>query len=221
MRRRYQKGTLLTRGKKELLWVCRYLDDEVRDHSPEAQVRRPRPRCRDDEAASAAPHTMAKRKLKKDDGPPRHLWEGLAAIVGAALALAGTDIWPVLYWPGVAVVYASLVGLLTDAARGKFHANWWVRLVFSLIICTALAWWTFGFVLAKAFLRVDSKAGLTATGADLRIYLDNPSDYAFKDIEIEIFVDGMMYEVSQLEPICQRAHVFPRRSSHVSEYGGY
>jgi hypothetical protein len=30
MRRRYQKGTLLQRGKRELLWVGRWLEDEIR-----------------------------------------------------------------------------------------------------------------------------------------------------------------------------------------------
>lgn len=137
------------------------------------------------------------------------LWGIVAVILGAILALEATDVWPALYLPGVIVVYVGLIGLLWDAVTGKWHSKAWARVFFSVIICAAIAEWTFGFVLAKVSLTVDSKAGLTGGGADLRIYLDNSSDYAFKDMELAIFVDGMMSQVSQLESVCQGLSFFP------------
>jgi hypothetical protein len=146
---------------------------------------------------------MAKNKPQKEEGSLWHLWEVSAVIVGAVLSLEATAIWPVLYWPGVWIVWIGFLGIIFDAVRGKWHRHWLMRCVIAAIGIGGIAYWTFGFVLAKASLRVDSKAGLNTTGADLRIYLDNPSDYAFKDLELEIFVDGMMYEISQLESVCQ------------------
>jgi hypothetical protein len=152
---------------------------------------------------------MARHKPNKEEGSLWRLWDVYAVIVGAILALEATAIWPLLYWPGVSIVWIGLLGIIVDAVRGKWHRHWLIRCVIAAIGVAGIAYWTIGFVFAKVSLRVDSKAGLNATGADLRIYLDNPSDYAFKDLELEIFVDGMMYEVSQLDPVCQGLASFP------------
>jgi hypothetical protein len=154
-------------------------------------------------------YAMEKSKPKKEEGSLWHLWEVFAVIVGAILSLEATAIWPVLYWPGVCVVWMGLLGIIVDAVRGKWHRHWLMRCVIAAIGITGIAYWTTGFVFAKASLRVDSKAGLNGSGVDLRIYLDNPSDYAFKDMELEIFVDGMMSQVSQLESVCQGLSFFP------------
>jgi hypothetical protein len=90
-------------------------------------------------------------------------------LVGAILAMEATVIWPVLYWPGVAVVYSGFFCLLWDTAKGKWGKNNWAQGIMVIGLCICIAVWTFGFVFADATLRVTTQAGMGdyADGSDI------------------------------------------------------
>jgi hypothetical protein len=177
------------------------------------------------------------RRAKADDEPSLwRFWELLAAIVGAIATLQVTELFPVLYWPGVILVYIAFGGMFVDGVRGKWsnHIPW--RIVICGIAVLGLAWWTRWVVLAKVPLEVGSMRGMgdysdgsdigpvkwNKNWTDLRIYLSDPSSHDLRDVDLEIAVDGMIPQISQMEPVCQGFNAFSESnpiSVNVSDNG--
>jgi hypothetical protein len=151
------------------------------------------------------PHPVNVRQPQtKEQGSLWHLWEVVAATIGAILALEATSVWPLLYWPGVIIVYLGLAGIVLDALRGKWHPHWGIRSIIAAIGVICLAFWTFGFVLAKA----DMTATSQANPGDLRLYLINSTDHDFDHLHMTLSSDNVIAKIAQLEPACHDFNYF-------------
>jgi hypothetical protein len=133
-----------------------------------------------------------------------HLWEVFAVVVGTILALEATSVWPLLYWPGVFIVYCGLLGIVVDALRGKWHWHWASRGGIAAIGVIFLACWTFKFVFAKA--KIDATS--LANPGDLRLYLINSTDHDFDNVSMSVSSDNIISRIAQLEPVCQNFNFF-------------
>jgi len=132
------------------------------------------------------------------------LWEVFAVTIGAILALEATSVWPLLYWPGVLIVYLGFAGIVFDGLRGRWHQHWLSRSAIAVVGIIGLACWTIGFVLAKA----DMTATSLASPGDMRLYLINSTDYDFDHLHITLSSDNMISRITQLEPACQDFNFF-------------
>jgi hypothetical protein len=148
--------------------------------------------------------TATQHQRAEERGSLWHLWEVVAVIVGAILALEATSVWPLLYWPGVLIVCLGLAGIVIDALRGKWHQHWAVRSIIAAIGVVCFAYWIFGFVFAKANINATS----LANPGDLRLYLINPADYDFTNLNISVSSDNIVARITQLEPVCQNFSFF-------------
>jgi len=163
-------------------------------------------------------------------------WEFLVAILGAIATLGLTELFPVLYWPGVVLVYIGFSGMFVSGLTGKWHNRLGWKILICVLAVLGLTWWTSGVVLAKLPLLVGSMRSMgdysdgynvgsikwNKNWADLRIYLSNPSSHDLRDVDLEISVDGMIPQISQMEPVCQGFNAFSESnpiSVNVSENG--
>lgn len=129
-----------------------------------------------------------------------------ASIVSLLLTIAAMMCLPDYFWAFVILVYAAIViwcfDLLFDEriqAQRQF-----VRVI---IVCCATGiavWFTLDFVLAEVPLTLSTRninsthqAGTSLGGiswspkySDLRIVLDNPTDYDFSDVDLILKPDG-------------------------------
>ena len=147
---------------------------------------------------------MANRGRKK-----QHLWDFGTFAVGTGLAVTASDTWAPLYWPGVA---ASTLGALMIAMH-FWNDDEILRRVPSarkgIAIMLCIGWfylWFAKIVFVTAPLQEsiyaslgDYPPGTTVAGIqwdshrymDLRINITNPSDYSYKDLDLELDVDGV------------------------------
>ena len=136
----------------------------------------------------------------------RPIWEFLVVILGAIATLELTGLLPLLYWPGVVIVYIGLVGMIVDEVRGKgrHHIIW--RVAISALGIVGLVWWTGWVVCARVPVIVDAKLGMDGA---VRLYLGNQSRYDLERGDFEVSVDGMIVDVAQLAEVCQGFSYFP------------
>jgi hypothetical protein len=158
------------------------------------------------------------------------LWELLAVIVGAIASLELTHIFPALYWPGVALVYFGLIGMVIGGARGKWNEH----IVWKIAICTVgavgILWWSFDVVFAKVSpsLGATTISGDYPSGSDIAgikwnsgmyeevsFHITNSTGYDITDLDLILSSDLWVTGVGQLEPVCAGIRVFPVDSSEA------
>jgi hypothetical protein len=151
-----------------------------------------------------------------------HFWEFLAVLIGILATLELTDLLPIVYWPGVVLVYVGLARIVWEGLQGRWHENEVVRIAIAVLGVLGLVYWTRDVVLAKVPLLVASQRSMGETAgaivggmkwesqwAEIQVYLSNPSDYDIQDIDLEITAEGgMIPRISQLEPVCDGFHAF-------------
>jgi len=163
--------------------------------------------------------------MRKPHSEPKSLWrfwEFLVVLIGILATLELTELLPLLYWPGVVLVYVGLAGIVWQGLRGRWHDHVPMRIGIALLGVVGLAYWTCGVVFAKVPLLVASQRSMGETAgakvgdmkwesqwAELQIYLSSPSNHDIQDLDLEITVeDGMIPQISQLEPVCEGFHAF-------------
>jgi len=171
-------------------------------------------------------NAATKRKVGVADSPHikevksfRNLWELIVVIIGILGTFLGTDILPWwFYYVSVVLVYGGLFAILIEGYQGKWHNHIVIRLTISFAALVVLGLWTWGVVLAKVPLVVESKAGMgdykdgfdnagikwQSGWTEVAVYLNNPSRSDLQNIDLEISVDGLVPgEISQLATVCQ------------------
>jgi hypothetical protein len=152
----------------------------------------------------------------------KKLWELFVALVGLILAMEATSVWPKLYYPGVILVYLGLVAAIVDSIQGKFVKQRWLRWLFAVSLSLCLVYWTAAFVFANADLRLSAQpamgnyvAGSTIAGIkwqknfeEIRVQMDNPTEYDFRDINLIISSDLIIQQVGQFESACEGFNEF-------------
>ena len=133
-------------------------------------------------------------------------WEFVAVILGAIATLGLTDLLPVLYWPGVLMVWIGFGGMFFDGLGGRWHKKAPARIAISILGLVGFVWWTGWVVFAKVPVIVDAKLG---GDGNIRIYLDNQSRYSLSGGDIEVSVDGLITDISQSSQVCQGFSYFP------------
>jgi hypothetical protein len=164
--------------------------------------------------------------MRKPKAEPKSLWrfwEFLAVIVGILATLELTSLLPILYWPGVILVYIGFGGVVIEGMRGRWHEHALLRIAISVIGLVGFAWWTCGVVFADVPLTIAFQRSMgeyadgTPVGdikwdsnwSDLRVYLTSPQGHDLQDIDLQISIKGeMIPKVSQLESVCEGFHGF-------------
>jgi hypothetical protein len=172
-------------------------------HSPRYWRKHPSAKSKVEAEVKVKPRTAASGTEEK--GSLWRWWELAAVIFGLFATLEITAIFRELYWPSVVVVYIGLVLATWGGYKGKWSSHVLGRLLLSGIGITALCWWTFGVVLVRVPLVIDSKQGVDG----IRVYLDSPTRFDLKDVDLEVSVDGLITNISQLSAVCQGFNYFP------------
>jgi hypothetical protein len=163
--------------------------------------------------------------MRKPRPEPKSLWrfwEFLAVLIGILATLELTELLPIVYWPGVVLVYVGLAGIVWEGLRGRWHDNALMRIAIALLGILVLVYWTRAVVFAKVPLLVASQRSMGETAgtmvgdmkwesqwAEIQVYLSNPSDHDIQDVDLEITAEGgMIPRISQLEPVCDGFHAF-------------
>jgi hypothetical protein len=150
------------------------------------------------------------------------LWGLIVALIGTALALEATTVWPALYWPGVLLVYVGLIAFAYDGATGKWSRNKWLRLLPVVCALAAIWYWSRNFVMVEAALNPDAYPTLgkydpgTNVGGipwadhyeDLRLTLANRSDYDFHDVDLSLNSDLWVVGAGQMDNVCPSIQFF-------------
>jgi hypothetical protein len=170
-------------------------------------------------------HSSSARHRAQQEAPTKTLWKlwdiGVA-LLGAAMALEATGVFPWSYWPGVGLVYLGLVFLSWDGFRGRLFENKLGRFAVGSAALIAIVFWTTKVVLADAHLDLqasawmgDYPAGTNVGGfsweehdEDTRVYLVNTTDYDFEDVDLTLTSDLWLMGGAQLEQICPDLQIF-------------
>lgn len=143
-----------------------------------------------------------------DRVPKKYKWDFGSVLLGLGLALAASEYWQPLYWPGVVAVYVGAAFLVLHLWSDDEILRKWPSLVrrsVSLIIIIPALWiWTAQIVFVSAPLDIKTygsignyQPGANVYGVpwnskmyeDARLDLRNPTDIDYRDIDLTITSD--------------------------------